>query len=1031
MMNLVFKEIVGIIVRYEGYLDRIIGDEVLAVFGIPRTHEDDPVRAIRAAMEIHKAMPAMTQRFKKRLPEPLAMHSGIATGLVVTGTTDLKYGRHGLTGDTVNRASVLTDLAAAGEILVGADTMSATSGFFEFETYEAHEGERSPGAGDVYRVVSMAQKPEKIRRVQGLQARLVGRSAQMARLHRHLSRVGRGRGACVLLEGEAGTGKSRLISEFKKGLDRRRLQWLQGNAYAYSQNVPYLPVIDMLERAIDVRDEDTQTVVRQKLADELPPVWDTSGEAPQIIERLFTLSHANASHIPPESWKVQLRQTVIRMIERQSEIGLTIICIEDLHWADPSTVSLLRNVINAADLPVLFLISGRPEARTFALDQVTNPYYRTEVIQIEDLPPDKGEEMARSLLRSEQVPPALLTFIADQLKGNPFFLEEVINSLVDAETLIKENGRWKIRGAIAETAFSSGISAVIAARLDRLGVTVKRIVQEAAVIGREFSVDVLRQISAEPDRIDRGLAFLQSLGLILGGEEAGEKSYRFKHALVQEVAYNSLLKQQRRELHEKVARVLESKHPDRIEALCETLAFHYSNSRCVHKAVDYLQQSGRKGFKKFSIVESHAYYEEAYHLLVGSDRLPDDGPRRIVELLLEWFFVFNMRGRFTDALALMKRHESVAMDKVDLRLKGMYLVCLGWGYQRREQLNTSRHCLLEALSIGEQIHNYKVIAYSCAFLIWTCTDLGRLNEALVFAAKAEEASNFFESEDPAWSFEMDQDLVRFVLTGTAIAHWFKGDCRQCSHLGDRLLAYGERAGDVNSISEGYLAHGMARFAAGDYQGAIENCLKAIDRSSDPLYAFNGRFLKAYAHLTLGEVLQAEKNLNEITDFCKTSGYEYIGTSAKALSSVVSVAKGNLWFGVKSIEKHLTQLLAEGKVYHAQTFHFILGTLYLKLVLRESGQTFSVMLKNLPFLALHLPRAAKKAEDHFKTAIQMAGRIDALGIKGQASLELGRLYQSKGRHDLAVPLIKKSLVLFEQLGADPHMERARSVLARCC
>jgi tetratricopeptide (TPR) repeat protein len=274
---------------------------------------------------------------------------------------------------------------------------------------------------------------------------------------------------------------------------------------------------------------------------------------------------------------------------------------------------------------------------------------------------------------------------------------------------------------------------------------------------------------------------------------------------------------------------------------------------------------------------------------------------------------------------------------------------------------------------------------------------------------------------------MDQDLVRFVLTGTAIAHWFKGNGPQCHKLGDRLLAYGENAGDVNSISEGHLAHGMGCFAAGDYRDAIEKCIIAIDSSADPLYAFNARFLMAYAHLSLGEVNPAEKNLHEIITFCKASGYEYIGTSADALSSVVAVAKGNIGLGVKAISRHARQYMADGKYYHAQTFHYLLGSIYLRIALREGELNLAVVVKNLPFFAVHLPRAAKHAEHHFKAAIRIAGQINAIGIRGQASLDLGRLYQAKKRGDLALPLIQESIALFEQLGADGHLKRAQAAL----
>ncbi|MEE4112072.1 MAG: adenylate/guanylate cyclase domain-containing protein [Desulfobacteraceae bacterium] len=222
MMNLVFKEIVGIIIRYEGYIDRIIGDEVLAVFGIPRTHEDDPVWAIRAAVDIHDTVARMTSRFDDRLEKPLAMHSGIATGLVVTGETDMSAQRQDVTGDPVDRASLLTNLAVSGEILVGPCTMASASSFFFFEKCKHRAGRNEAEPIHAYRVLIAARKPDKIRRVMGLRARLIGRSAQMKHLRACMSMVAQGRGSCVCITGDAGTGKSRLIAEFKKTCSTRR-----------------------------------------------------------------------------------------------------------------------------------------------------------------------------------------------------------------------------------------------------------------------------------------------------------------------------------------------------------------------------------------------------------------------------------------------------------------------------------------------------------------------------------------------------------------------------------------------------------------------------------------------------------------------------------------------------------------------------------------------------------------------------------------------------------------------------------------
>ena len=228
------------------------------------------------------------------------------------------------------------------------------------------------------------------------------------------------------------------------------------------------PLIDLLGRAIDLRDDDSQDMVRKKLAAELKSNIDADPAIFQIIEPLFTLSNDKAPPITPESWKLKLKQVLVKMIERQSQTGLTVICIEDLHSADPSTVDLFRNLLNEAELPALFLISYRPGQLAFNHRQITNPYYQVQPILLKDLSPDKSEALVKSLLQSEHVPPLLSAFISDQLGGNPFFLEETINSLVDTGTLKKKGVDWEVAGSIGETVFSSSISSMIAARLDRL-----------------------------------------------------------------------------------------------------------------------------------------------------------------------------------------------------------------------------------------------------------------------------------------------------------------------------------------------------------------------------------------------------------------------------------------------------------------------------------------------------------------------------------------------------------------------------------
>ncbi|WP_155313417.1 adenylate/guanylate cyclase domain-containing protein [Desulfosarcina ovata] len=1023
MMNRVFRKIISIILRYEGSIDRIIGDEVLAVFGTPHVHEDDPLRAVHAAMEIHAVVSGMSNRFQDHLIQPLKMHSGIATGLVVTGKTDLATGRHGITGDTVDRALRLTNLAPSGAILVEQRTMTATSGFFLFE--KSALGGKWDGVDcmDAYRVLKTAPHPHKIRRVRGLRARLIGREEALAALHNAWLAISRGRGGCVLVTGEAGTGKSRLIAEFKDSLSQTEVRWLEGNAYHYTQTVPYFPIVDLLGRAVDVREHDTDGVIREKLNRELSLLEADTGAIVEIIDRLFTLADKEQARLTPEAWQRKLRQTLMRLIASQSRRTPTVICLEDLHWADPSTVKMVRSILNDANLAVLFVISHRPSQLDFSSDPITNSYYRCTTIELEDFSPEMGQTMVESMLGVTRVPPDLLNFVAEYLGGNPFFIEEMINSLVDDGTLRKSGGQWQLHGTIGTRAFLSDITTVIAARLDSLGDDAKRIVQEASVIGRRFSTRVLKKISNTPERVDESLSVLKSLGLILDSTMGDKPGLCFKHALVQDVAYNSLLRRRRKDLHEKIAEALIRLNGHRIDAISETLAYHFSHGHTLSKAVDYLIRSARKGLKIYAVTEALGYYQKAYQILTAGSPSNDDITAPLLALLIEWFFAFHLRGRYREASVLLKKHESLARMSGNPHIKGMYLACLGGAYQKRERLDTSRNYLLEAMGIGEQTGDYQVIAYACAYLTWTCTDMGRLDDALAFAAKAEAALPRFDVGASLWPSEMDQDLIRSLFFGAAIAHMFRGDSRQCVQLGDRLLAYGKSDNDVNTLSVGYLSHGMGAFVAGDFRTAIQQCSLAVDGSVDSMFACNAHFVKAWATMSLGDFSAADKEFTAIIDFCRSSGYEFIGKTAQALSYVITVAKGDVAVGVEAFNRYVEQYMAIGKHYHVQIAHFLLGCVYLNMVSGNVDRRPSMGLKNLWFFLSHRPRAAKQAETHFKAAVRIAERIGALGMKAQACLNLGRLYRVRRKDDLAEPLVRESLALFERLGATEHFKAA--------
>ncbi len=261
----IFDEISKVIDKYGGFVEKFVGDAVMALFGVPKAHEDDPVRAIKAAIEIHKLVENTSPQLEDKIGQPLSMHSGINTGLVVTGEVKLDQGTHGLTGDAINTASRLQGLAKADEILVGYEIYRQTEGYFDFEELEPTKVKGKAEPISVYRILSPKDKPVTVHRLSGLRADLIGRKVDMAQLMEAVEDLKIGKGAIFSICGDAGTGKSRLIEEFKSNFDLEEIQWLEGHAFAYSQNIPYFPLIDLLARVFQIEEVDTPEKIKDKI----------------------------------------------------------------------------------------------------------------------------------------------------------------------------------------------------------------------------------------------------------------------------------------------------------------------------------------------------------------------------------------------------------------------------------------------------------------------------------------------------------------------------------------------------------------------------------------------------------------------------------------------------------------------------------------------------------------------------------------------------------------------------------------------
>lgn len=406
--NRVFGEIAKIINHYAGFIEKYAGDAVMALFGAKSAHEDDPIRAIHAARDIHSVVESISPEYEEKIGQSLIMHTGINTGLVVTGEINHEIGTHGVAGDTINVAARLSGLGQAGEILVGPDRYKQAEGHFDFEALASVVLKGKSESIAIYKALAPKRKPSKVHRSVGLKADLIGRTAEMTRLQEIVARLQKGERSVLSVSGDAGTGKSRLIEEFKNTLDLSRIRWYEGCAYAYCQDIPYFPIVDLLSRLFQIEEHHHPDTIRKNIQS---GIVDLTSDKPEIIPyigKLFGLSYPETEDISPEFWKAQLYESIQEILSVLANRQPAVIILEDLHWADSSTIELVRYLFARFDYPALFIIVHRPGFDPLKKLLLSDPRVFFQAIKLRDFSPADTRHLVGSLLKVDPIPPKLI-----------------------------------------------------------------------------------------------------------------------------------------------------------------------------------------------------------------------------------------------------------------------------------------------------------------------------------------------------------------------------------------------------------------------------------------------------------------------------------------------------------------------------------------------------------------------------------------------------------------------------------------------
>ena len=631
LLDPVLERMMEAVHRYEGTVNQVMGDGIMALFGAPLAHEDHAVRACYAALRMQDAVRRYSEELRRAQGVEVQIRVGLNSGDVVVRSigSDLRMD-YTAVGQTTHLAARMEQLAAPGSIRLTAETLHLAEGFVQVTPLGPVPIKGLGEPVEVFELVGAGAARTRLEAAarRGL-TRFVGRNAELEQLRDALDRAGLGHGQVVAVVGEPGVGKSRLFWELTHS---HRVQgWLivPSASVSYGKATAYLPVIELLRGYFAIESRDEPRKIREKVTGKVLTLAPALGPVVPAFLALLDVPVDEASWhaLDPSQRRQQTLDAVKRLLLRESEVQPLIVVFEDLHWIDGETQTLLDSLIESLPAArLLLLVNYRPEYR-HAWGGKT--YYRQ--LRLDPLPPESADELLDALLGPDAALGPLKRLLIQRTEANPLFLEESVRALVETGALVGERGAYRLTRPVEQLKIPATVQAILAARIDRLAPEAKRLLQAAAVIGKDVALPLLLAIADAPEHEVRAeLTHLQAAEFLYETRLFPDLEYTFKHALTHEVAYGGLLHERQRALHARIAEAIERLAPERVAEQAERLAHHALRGELWEKAVVYLRQAGLRAMARAAYREAIAHLEQALGAL---RRLPET--RQTTELTID------------------------------------------------------------------------------------------------------------------------------------------------------------------------------------------------------------------------------------------------------------------------------------------------------------------------------------------------------------------------------------------------------------
>jgi class 3 adenylate cyclase/tetratricopeptide (TPR) repeat protein len=755
IMNGAFEHLIAPVYRYEGMLARLMGDAILAFFGAPISHEDDPERAALAGLAIVNEIGPYQKRVKAKWGIDVNVRVGINTGLVVVGEvgSDMRL-EYTAMGDAVNLASRMESTAQPGTVQVSEDTHKLIAPLFESESLGAVEvkGKREPV--NTWRLLRKKLKPGRLRGIEGLDSPMIGRDRELGGARSQLEQLTRGTGQAMGVLGEAGLGKSRLLAELKAAAKRDGLLdeigWLEARALSYETGAPYAPFTRMMREHFGLdtaQGEERYAAVASGVAEVAP--HRVGLIAPYLAHALGVdvpeENNAAVAYLSPPDLRAKVDGAIIDWIESLAEQRPLVLVLEDMHWSDPASLDVskaLLEVTDRASLMLIGLLRPRRSEGAWSFHELASRDFahRYSSHQLAPLDDDAGRALIENLLHIEGMTDELRDLILSRADGNPLYVEELIRTLIDRGELVEEEDGFVLRSEVEKIAVPETLQGVLNARLDQLDETTRRVAQTAAVLGRELAFDTLASVYEPLADVNKGISELMRRGLVREVARLPARKLAFKHVLMRDAAYESLLLKTRRELHKSTAEVLLKIAPDD----AALIAHHYVSARERDLALPHLLTAGDRAAAAYANEDAKSLLGQAVDIAVELE--DSDLARRAFEALGE---VYKLTGEADEALKHFDRMLEFATKHGDGSMQASAHNKRGFVYLMMfadvDKGDAELHKGMEVAEAAEcKIGQAEASMIQCA----VCTSQARFDDAYSYLDKAVQLGRDLDAVEP-------------------------------------------------------------------------------------------------------------------------------------------------------------------------------------------------------------------------------------------------------------------------------------------